>query len=219
LVERGSSALPPTFAWRTHAAVAAHALGDTERAMAWLREEIERVGDRFAPGVRAIPLLAAGRVIGGEEGLALLARSVDLLEESPARLERAHGYVEFGAALRRAGRRVEARVHLRSGLRLAIDFGAVPLAGDARSELSASGGRFQQVSRRGPEGLTPSEDRIARLALQRLSVPEIARELVLSSKTVEWHLGNIYGKLGVHSRTELYDAWSGRLGEPALQEA
>lgn len=214
VVEGTSRAFPPTSGWRTHAALAAHALGDSARARAWLGEEIERVGDAFAPGVRASPLLAAGRVVGGDEGIALLGRALDLLEQSPAALERAHAHVELGGALRRAGRRVDARAHLCSGLRLAVDCGAAPLAERARSELSASGGRLRKLSPRGPEGLTPSEERIARLALQRLSVPEIARKLVLSAKTVEWHLGNIYRKLGVHSRTELYDRWSIRLGEP-----
>ncbi len=82
-----------------------------------------------------IALRVHARVIGGEEGLEELEESVELLRNSPARLELAHSLVECGAALRRAGRRTAAREPLREGLQLAQRCGAAALADVARQEL------------------------------------------------------------------------------------
>ena len=53
------------------------------------------------------------------------------------------------------------------------------------------------------QALTDGEQRIARLAASGRRNGEIARELELSPKTVEWNLTRVYRKLGVRSRTEL----------------
>lgn len=199
--------IPSVFGWRPLAAIAAHALGDTDRAEAWIAEELELVSDRYVPRVRATVLRAGGIVRGGEDGVTMLEESVALLERSSAALELAYSRLELGAALRRLGRRVQAREQLREGLELALSFGAAPLAQRAREELAASGARLRRDSSRGPGGLTPSERRVAELAATGLSVPDIARRLVLSPKTVEWHLGHVYQKLQVHSRAEFYARW------------
>ena len=202
-----SKSLPGVFAWRPYAAIAARALGDTDSAESWIAEELAAIGDRFVPRVRAVSLRAAGLVRGGEAGVALLQESVDLLATSPAALERAHSHIELGAALRRAGRRRAARDQLLAGLHLAFSFGATPLVQRAHGELAASGMRLRRIPQRGRAALTPSELRIAELAVSGASVPTIARILFLARKTVEWHLGNVYAKLDVHSREELRAAW------------
>lgn len=51
--------------------------------------------------------------------------------------------------------------------------------------------------------LTPQEAQIAHLARNGLTNPEIGAELFISSRTVEWHLGNIFTKLGIASRKDL----------------
>ncbi|MGH2872007.1 MAG: helix-turn-helix transcriptional regulator, partial [Solirubrobacteraceae bacterium] len=199
--------LPAVFGWRPLAAIAASALGDGDRAQAWIAQELEAVTGRHVPRVRAVVLRAGGIVRGGEQGIEMLTESVRLLTGSPAALELAHSHVELGAALRRLGRRLQAREQLRAGLQLAVSFGAAPLAQRARDELAASGARLRRDQSSGRDALTPSELRMAGLAAQGLSVPEIARRLVLSPKTVEWHLGRVYRKLGVHSRAELQALW------------
>ena len=56
--------------------------------------------------------------------------------------------------------------------------------------------------------MTPQERTIATLVCQGLTNQEVAQQLVLSVKTVGYHLGNVYAKLGVHSRTRLAAAWT-----------
>ncbi|HEV2814155.1 MAG TPA: helix-turn-helix transcriptional regulator, partial [Solirubrobacteraceae bacterium] len=78
-------------------------------------------------------------------------------------------------------------------------------------ELAAAGPRAERASRRGREALSPSERRVAQLAAKGWSNREIAEELFVTRKAVEWHLRNAYVKLGIGSRRELPEA----LGVPA----
>jgi DNA-binding CsgD family transcriptional regulator len=55
----------------------------------------------------------------------------------------------------------------------------------------------------GVDSLTASERKVAQLAADGLSNPEIAQALFVTRKTVEKHLGNVYMKLDVGSRSEL----------------
>ena len=71
------------------------------------------------------------------------------------------------------------------------------LADRARTELAAAGGRPRRVAMRGRDALTPSELRIARLAADGLSNPEIAQMLFITRRTVETHLTQTYRKLVV----------------------
>jgi DNA-binding CsgD family transcriptional regulator len=150
-----------------------------------------------------LALRAAGLVEGGTRGLELLDQAVAVLEPSLARLEHARALLDLGAALRRANRRAAARDPLRRALDAADACGARPLAGRARRELRAAGGRPRRNRISGAEGLTASERRIASMAAEGLSNPEIAQALFITKKTVETHLGNVYRKLGIRSRAQL----------------
>ena len=132
-----------------------------------------------------------------------LREAAEVLERSPARLEHARALTDLGAALRRANRRVEARSALQDGLELASRCGARPLAELARTELRAAGGRSSDPGGTGVEQLTASERRVAELAAEGHSNPEIAQALFVTRKTVETHLGHVYGKLGISGRGEL----------------
>ena len=138
-----------------------------------------------------------------------LRESAEALERSPARLEYARALTELGATLRRANRRAEAREPLEQGLELADRLGGRALAERARTELRAAGGRWSDPHGTGVEQLTASERRVAELAAQGQSNPEIAQALYVTRKTVETHLGHVYRKLGIAGRGELRAAFAG----------
>jgi DNA-binding CsgD family transcriptional regulator len=188
---------------RSGAAQALLALGNVRRAAELAEAELTDVR-RFA-GRRAlgVALRVAGLARGGEEGLAALEESVAVLAQSPAALERARSLVEWGAALRRAGRRHVARPALSHGLDAAARCGARPLIARAREELRIAGARPRRDWTSGVEALTPSELRIVGLAREGRSNRQIAQELFLSIKTVEGHLARAYGKLEITTRREL----------------
>lgn len=150
-----------------------------------------------------------GVVVGGEEGLRRLEQAVAKLEGTPRKLDHAHALVEFGAALRRANRRSEAREPLRRGMDVAHRSGARPLAERAREELLACGARPRRLVLSGVESLTASERRVAQMAAEGMSNPEIAQALFVTRKTVETHLGHAYSKLEIGSREELAEALRG----------
>jgi DNA-binding CsgD family transcriptional regulator len=166
-------------------------------------DELEAAERWGVPDFIAAAERTLGLLDGGESGLARLARSVALLEESPCRLELASSLIEHGSALRRAGERRAARTQLTRGLRLAHEHGAWLLTERAKQELSASGERLRRLEVTGRDALTPAELRTARLAAEGRTNREIAQMLWISTKTVETHLGRIYLKLDIKSRREL----------------
>ena len=189
---------PAVRAWRSGAALAASQLEDAERAFSLAAEEVELARAFGAPGPLAAAQRCAGLVVGGEEGLRLLREAAETLRGSPERLEEAHALTDLGSALRRAGKRSEAQDVLRRALDLAHRCGSVAAGERARSELTAAGARPRRAALTGFDALTASERRVAELAVDGLTNREI-----VTIKTVEWHLGNTYGKLGIGSRHEL----------------
>jgi len=117
--------------------------------------------------------------------------------------ERARTQLAYGAWLRRARRRVDARAQLRLAVEAFDELGATGWADQAATELKATG---ETARRRVPstaDELTPQERQIALLLADGQSIREAAARLFLSPKTVEYHLRKVYTKLGIHSRTEL----------------
>jgi DNA-binding CsgD family transcriptional regulator len=199
----------PGFAhWRAEAAQVLFALGQVSEARDLALENLE-LSRRFqAPGAIGIALRING-LIGDRGRLDTLAESVAILRTANAELELARSLTAQGAALRRAGHRSAALPVLREGLDLAARCGARPLAEEARAELVAAGARPRRAALTGPDALTASELRVARLAAADETNREIAQGLFVSLRTVEVHLTNTYRKLGVHSRSQLATALAG----------
>jgi DNA-binding CsgD family transcriptional regulator len=117
----------------------------------------------------------------------------------------------YGHFLRRTGRRGAAASRLRTARELLEPLGARPLLARCDVELSACGVRTNAGSTE-ELGLTPREAAVAALVAAGRSNREAGAELYLSTKAIEYHLGNIFAKLGIHSRHEL----AARLPEPEL---
>ena len=121
----------------------------------------------------------------------------------PDPFERARTKMCYGERLRRAGRRKEARAKLRSAIDSFDRLDAKPWADRARAELAATGERLRPRERSATEELTPQELQVARIVATGASNREAAAALFVSPKTIEFHLGHIYSKLGLRSRTQL----------------
>ncbi|MEU6114369.1 AAA family ATPase [Streptomyces sp. NPDC047117] len=121
--------------------------------------------------------------------------------------ERARIGLDFGAFLRRSGRRSEAAVHLRRSMAVFTELGSAPYLARCEREFAACGYGGTSISTRMPP-LTPQELTIARLVTTGRTNRQIARELMLSIKTVECHLSHIYAKLDNSSRVALINRLS-----------
>ena len=185
-------------------------VGRLDEARALADAQLTRARTRGLHGHEARVLVASARLaLDRAEEIELLEAAVAAARRSPSRLIRAEALVELGAALRRANRRADARDPLREARELALLAGAKGLEKRAHDELVIAGARPQRVAQNGPEGLTPSERRVAELAAAGRRNREIAEELFVTLKTVEVHLGRAYTKLGISSRSQLADTLGG----------
>jgi DNA-binding CsgD family transcriptional regulator len=118
--------------------------------------------------------------------------------------DRARTELACGEFLRRARRRVDARTHLRNALELFEDLRARPWVERAAGELRASGETVRKRSDPGSDlALTPQERQVAQLVRKGLSNKDVAGQLFVSPRTVDFHLRNVFAKTGVTSRAEL----------------
>ena len=157
---------------------------------------------------RALGLEARSRALlcDGADADNLYREAIALLGGPWSRIDLARAHLLYGEWLRRDGRRIDARVQLRSALGLLSEMGVGAFAERARRELHATGETVRKRNFETPEELTAQEHQVARLASDGLSNPQIGSRLFLSPRTVEWHLRKIFRKLGISSRFALRDA-------------
>jgi DNA-binding CsgD family transcriptional regulator len=197
---------PGFVPWQRTAALAALALGEAGRARELASELADRARWSGVPRAVGLALRTEAALADGEARRALLAEAAAVLAGTPSALQRAHALVELGTASRHAGLRAAAEPELREGLQLADGMGAAPLVEAARHELRALGLRPRRSAVTGPDSLTPTERRVAELAASTLTNRQVAEALFVTVKTVETHLGRVYQKLGISTRTELKQA-------------
>lgn len=190
--------LPP----RGRAGLPRAGAGETERAraeLAVLQAEAERVG---RPWPLAVAARCAGLLAVDDELDARFARAYELHRDVPSPLELARSELCHGERLRRARRPREARGRLRSALGTFEALGAAPWAARVRSELRAAGGAVPPAHEPLSRRLTAQELEVALLVARGASNREAAAALFVSPKTVEAHLGRIFRKLDLRSRTQ-----------------
>jgi DNA-binding CsgD family transcriptional regulator len=180
------------------------ALGELEEASRQLDRCVEVAATFEAPTLDGVVALARGLHASaeGEFGSALrhLERARGVFEslEPPWLFLLARTLLALGSTQRRARQKLPARTSLERALQIFEQLGATLWAEMARTELGQIGGRPSR-----PGLLTATEQRVADLVASGRSNAEVAHELFMSPKTVEWNLSKIYKKLHVRSRAEL----------------
>jgi DNA-binding NarL/FixJ family response regulator len=157
-------------------------------------------------GLSTWALGAAARcrgLLAGDEFEAEFARALELQQALGASFEVARTELCLGERLRRSRRRKEARIVLRSAIERFERLAAAPWAERANTELRASGETVAPGGVIATNELTPQELQVALAVAKGATNREAGAALFLSPKTVEAHLGRIYRKLDIRSRTEL----------------
>ena len=183
-------------------------------ALERLVETTQPAGTDFALGIEARCRALLSDAAAADE---LYREAIGRLSRTRLRPELARAHLLYGEWLRRQGQRVDARKQLHAALDQFTSIGMEAFAGRARRELIATGGKVRKRSAETRDQLTPQEEQIARLARDGRTSPEIGALLFLSARTVEWHLGKVFAKLGIGSRWELRAALAqrGKDGQPA----
>ncbi|HEX3814985.1 MAG TPA: AAA family ATPase [Mycobacteriales bacterium] len=172
---------------------------------AWVRARAAVTPTDWALGISArVQALDAD---AAETADALYRESIECLSRTTLGVELARSHLLYGEWLRRRGQRGAARDQMTIALDAFVEMGIGAFAKRARRELSATTGRRTRSSVDAPSvQLTSQEIQIAQLVQRGLTSREIGGRLFLSARTVEWHLRNIFGKVGVSSRRQLRDA-------------
>jgi DNA-binding CsgD family transcriptional regulator len=207
-VEATSNAFEPWVSmWALYEVVEAAARGGNRElasdALRRLEEATRPCGTDFARGIEA---RSRALLSEGETAERLYQDAIDRLGRTQLRPERARGHLLYGEWLRRENRRVDAREQLHGAYEQFTSIGMEGFAERARGELLATGGNVRKRRVENRDDLTAQERQIARLARDGVSNREIAARLFLSPRTVEWHLRNVFTKLGIRSRYELSSA-------------
>ncbi len=192
--------------WRTWSAVLLRAMHRRTEAVELAEEALVQANRWDEPMAIGRAQWALGISLGGPEGIDQLRGALARLETTDAELEITRVTLELGAALRRGGSLAEAREMLMRAADRAHRLGALAMLERARSALAAAGARPRRYTLTGVESLTPSELRVARMAAGGDTNRAIAQSLFVTPKAVEYHLGNVYRKLGITSRGELSSA-------------
>jgi DNA-binding CsgD family transcriptional regulator len=203
---RGGLDEPGFWAWHdvyANALVVTDRLAEADMFLSPLEATAHRRGHRSVSArlgyVRGRLLAARGDLLGAEEAFDTARASLASL---PLPYERARVDFAHGITLRRAGRRRDAAALLATARQTFAALGAQVYVERCDRELR-TGRPAPGGAEAGKEGLTEQERTVAGLVATGLTNREVAASMLLSVKTIQFHLTRIYAKLGVRSRSEL----------------
>jgi DNA-binding CsgD family transcriptional regulator len=198
------------FAWALveliEAGVRSGATDATSAALDRLSGRTQAAGTDWALGIEAG---SRALMSDGRDAEPLYREAVERLARSRGVVHLARARLLYGEWLRREGRRLDAREQLRAAHETLDRIGAEGFAERARRELLATGETARTRTEDRRDDLTPQEAQIARLARDRHTNPEIAAQLFISPRTVEYHLHKVFTKLDISSRKDLRSALAG----------
>jgi DNA-binding NarL/FixJ family response regulator len=177
--------------------------GENERGAASFATLQEFAGPEAPAWIRALAARCRGLLSEGAGAEAWFQEALSLHAEGRRPFDRARTELVYGEFLRRQRRRTDAREQLRSAIPGFEHFRAEPWAERARAELRATGETARKRDPSTMDELTPQELQIAQLVAEGNSNKDVASQLFLSPRTVEYHLRKVFAKLGISSRAEL----------------
>ncbi len=180
--------------------------GAREAAAAALERLAERTRASATDWALGIEARSRALLSDGQAAGSLYCEAIERLARSRIAVHLARAHLLYGEWLRRANRRIDAREQLRTAHQMLAAMGADGFAERAARELRATGERVRQRATQTPARLTARETQIAGLAGEGLSNPEIAAQLFMSPRTVEYHLHKVFTKLAISSRNKLHGA-------------
>jgi DNA-binding CsgD family transcriptional regulator len=203
IVREGRLGEPWLIQWAPDLIEACSRVGRNERAtevLGTFERQAQATGrvSAQAAAARCRGLLAPDDAFEGPFDAALALHAL-----MPTPFERGRTELAYGERLRRTQKRSKARERLQAALQIFEGLGAEPWAERARTELRASGQSVRTPEQQVEDALTPQELQVAALVAGGATNREAAAALFLSVKTIEFHLGHVYRKLGIRSRTEL----------------
>jgi DNA-binding CsgD family transcriptional regulator len=172
-------------------------------ALQGLAEITAAAGTDWALGIEA---RCRALLSEGETAETRYREAIERLSRTRLRVELGRAYLLYGEWLHRQNRRIDAREQLRTAHQIFAAMGADGFADRAGREQRAIGERVRKRTTGTPAQLTAREAQIARLASDGLSNPEIAAQLFMSPRTVEYHLRKVFAKLAISSRGQLHGA-------------
>ena len=177
--------------------------GDLGTAQDGLRRLAERTGAASTDWALGVEGRSRALLTDGDGADSLYREAIVRLAATHMQVDLARARLLYGEWLRRVNRRAEARDQLRGAYESFTGMGVEAFAERARRELAATGETVRKRTVETMIVLTPQEGHIARLAGERRTNPEIAAQLFLSPRTVEYHLAKVFTKLDISSRREL----------------
>jgi DNA-binding CsgD family transcriptional regulator len=185
---------------------AAVRVGDETTAQTAFERLAERSSLSSTPWARGIEARSRALLSHGPAAERDYVEAIEQLSRSQVVVHHARAELIYGEWLRREQRRMEARMQLRSAYSALDGMGAAGFAERARRELAATGESLRGRRAGARDALSPQEAQIARMATEGCANADIATQLFLTGRTVDWHLGKVYAKLGISSREELAQA-------------
>jgi DNA-binding CsgD family transcriptional regulator len=174
-----------------------------EDAVARLAAKARSTGTDWALGIEA---RSRALMAEGDEAERLFREAIEHLARTRVRAELGRARLLYGEWLRRESRRLDARAELHRARDLFTAMGIEAFAERAAGELLATGEHVRKRNVATRDELTAQQRQIALLARDGLSNAEIGARLFLSPRTVEWHLHQVFSKLGIRSRRQLANA-------------
>ncbi len=168
--------------------------------MELLAESTDASGSEWALAVQA---RSRALLSDGAAAEAFYREALERLMPTRMQLDLARTRLLYGEWLRRQQRQRDARDQLRRAHGLFVEFDMRGFADRAQSELLATGEKVRKRTADTLLDLTSQERRISELAARGATNQDVAEQLFISAKTVEYHLSKVYLKLGTRSRTQL----------------